>query len=328
MLNMDIGLFEYDRHNALYYFIMNADEQIYMRYGGRDARSPDFYLDPDSFELALQQGLTQHRLYTSGKLDKAPRPTPRFPRDIPLLQEHIIKWGRCVECHLIDDYDLQEMEKAGTIDRVRDMFRYPDIRRIGISLNVPKGLEVENVAGPAMSAGMLPGDVIAEISGVSVFTFADLQQEYNNVDRAANHVAVRVRRGGTDMLLVVELPTEWWWTDLYHRFLSIEPLVDFQNRPLTTEEKESRGLDPMGFASEVIEIAPAAHALAIHDLEVGDILFQVDGVTKAPQTQNIRLYIKLTKHAGDILRVKLLRNGKVLDTEIHSERQAFRKESE
>ena len=42
MDNVDIGLFEYDRNNTLYFFLMNADEQIYMRYGGRDGRSPDY----------------------------------------------------------------------------------------------------------------------------------------------------------------------------------------------------------------------------------------------------------------------------------------------
>ena len=39
MDDVDIGLFDYDRNNAIYYFVMNADEQIYMRYGGRDSAS-------------------------------------------------------------------------------------------------------------------------------------------------------------------------------------------------------------------------------------------------------------------------------------------------
>ena len=31
MDDVDIALFDYDRYNTLYYFLMNADEQIYMR---------------------------------------------------------------------------------------------------------------------------------------------------------------------------------------------------------------------------------------------------------------------------------------------------------
>ena len=42
---MDIGLFDHDCNNTLYFFILNADEQIYMRYGGRDSRTPDTYLN-------------------------------------------------------------------------------------------------------------------------------------------------------------------------------------------------------------------------------------------------------------------------------------------
>ena len=52
MDNVDIGLFDYDRYNTLYFFILNADEQIYMRYGGRDSVSPDSYLNLESLELA------------------------------------------------------------------------------------------------------------------------------------------------------------------------------------------------------------------------------------------------------------------------------------
>ncbi len=61
MKGIDIGLFDFDRHNALYYFIMNADEHIYMRYGGRDSESADAYLDLESLEVALEQGLEQGR---------------------------------------------------------------------------------------------------------------------------------------------------------------------------------------------------------------------------------------------------------------------------
>ena len=329
MTNIDIGLFDYDRHNALYYFILNADEQIYMRFGGRDARGPNVYYDLDSFQLTLQKGLDQHDLYRKGQLlKKTPRPAPRFPRDIPLLNEHIIKWGRCVECHLIDDYDLQEREKAGTLDRRRDMFRFPDIRRIGINLDIPRGLNVNHATGPAQAAGMLPGDLIVAIADRPVLTFADLQYEYNKVDRDAKQVSMTVERSGKSVPLTIDLPSEWWWTDLYYRFLTIEPLVYFENRPLNAKEKASLGLDPEGFASEITKIDPAADALGIHTLELGDVVFEVDGVTKDPQIQNCRLYMKLTKRAGDVIHVEVLRGSKILDLQINSERQFYRKESE
>src|SRR5258708_28464869 len=40
MDDVDIGLFDRDWNNAIYFFVLNADEQIYMRYGGRESPSP------------------------------------------------------------------------------------------------------------------------------------------------------------------------------------------------------------------------------------------------------------------------------------------------
>ena len=57
MDNVDVGLFDRDWNNAIYFFALNADEQIYMRYGGRESESPDTYNDLESLEVALQQGL-------------------------------------------------------------------------------------------------------------------------------------------------------------------------------------------------------------------------------------------------------------------------------
>src|SRR5215213_8530698 len=101
MDNVDIGLFDYDRYNTLYFFILNADEHIYMRYGGRDNGSQDSYLSLPSLELALKKGLDLHRDYQAGKIQRAPRPKPMFPKEIPMLVERTFNRGACVECHLI-----------------------------------------------------------------------------------------------------------------------------------------------------------------------------------------------------------------------------------
>ena len=67
MDDIDIGLFDRDWNNTLYYFILNADEQIYMRYGGREARALDTYLNLNSLEVALEKGLELHRPVPAGQ---------------------------------------------------------------------------------------------------------------------------------------------------------------------------------------------------------------------------------------------------------------------
>jgi len=54
----DIGHWQLDRHNALYYFINNADQYICMRYGGRDAEAAESYLRP--FFVATRTDLKRH----------------------------------------------------------------------------------------------------------------------------------------------------------------------------------------------------------------------------------------------------------------------------
>src|SRR5712675_767267 len=104
MDDVDVALFDRDWNNAIYYFVMNADEQIYLRYGGRDSQSADTYLDLNSLELALRQGLEMHRQYQQGELKKEARPKPLMPRQIPLLVQRTFAQRQCVECHLIGDF--------------------------------------------------------------------------------------------------------------------------------------------------------------------------------------------------------------------------------
>src|SRR4051794_11007337 len=154
MDDVDIGLFERDWNNTIYYFMMNADEQIYMRYGGRDARGPESYLNLDSLELALAKGLELDQQYKKGELPKTVKPKPAFPREIPPLVERTFARGQCVECHLIGDFQLVYKEQTGKLDKIHDMYRWPDIRTIGIELDVPKGLVVKEAKGSVAAAGV------------------------------------------------------------------------------------------------------------------------------------------------------------------------------
>src|SRR5260370_23337221 len=101
MDDVDDAVFEREWNNALYFFVMNADEQIYLRYGGRDARGPMTYLDLDSLELALKQGLQLHEKYTRGEMKKSPRPEAIFPRQIPPLVGRTVARNPVVEVHVI-----------------------------------------------------------------------------------------------------------------------------------------------------------------------------------------------------------------------------------
>lgn len=325
MDNVDIGLFDYDRNNTLYFFLMNADEQLYMRYGGRDSRSPDSYLNLDSLALAAEKGLELHRQYQAGQLSKAARPKALSPRDYPMLVERTFKQNACVECHLIGDFQNLHREKDGTLDKLVHLFRSPDIRTLGIELDVPKGLLVKQAGGAAEAGGLRAGDRIAKWEGDTVWTFGDLQYRYDKVPRTAKTVAVTVERDGQARDLTVTLPVRWWWTDTRYRQSSVEPRSYFEDRALTAEEKAKFGLRADGFASEVKYVSSMAQSVQAHDLKTGDIIVSVDGNGRDEHADTASLYIVLHKAPGDTGTLEVLREGKRISMPLKTIRMSFRK---
>ncbi len=324
MDDVDIGLFEYDRYNTLYFFILNADEQIYLRYGGRDT-SQDTYLSLDSLELALSKGLQLHQQFQRGKLPKAARPQPKFARDIPLLVERTYARNSCVECHLIGDFNLQHKELEGTLNKPQDMFRPADIRAAGVYLDVPKGLLVKEAKGAVADAGLLPGDRIAKLNDTVLWTFADLQHAYDKLPRSETAMRLAVVRQGKIVDLAVALPKLWWFSDIRYKQLTVDPRVYFETRPLAVEDKRKLGLDPEGFAAEVKYVSAMAKALQLHELRTGDIIIAVDGKSKDDLADTPELFIRLRTKAGDSAQLDLIRDGQPVKMELKTSRMSFRK---
>lgn len=325
MDDIDIGLFDRDWNNTIYFFIMNSDEQIYLRYGGRDAKSADTYLNLSSLELALGKGLELHRRRQQGELKKAERPRPLFAREIPLLVERTIARKNCVECHLIGDYQNLHREQDGTLDRLTHLYRSPDITTLGIHLDVPKGLVVREARDAVGAAGMKPGDRITCLNGIPVWTFGDLQYYYDKVARKAKRMQLTVERNGESIDLSIALPERWWWTDLTFRQSTVEPRLYFDSRPLTEAEKDKHGLARDGFASEVKRVDMLAEMMRSHELRTGDIVFGVDGVERDEIANTADLFIKLRKTAGETVTLNVIREGKRMEMKLKTFRMSFRK---
>jgi hypothetical protein len=325
MDGVDIGLFDFDRHNTLYYFALNAEEQIYLRYGGRTAESPTSHLDLDSLVLALEHGLDRHRHYQDGSFDPPPRPELLFPRQIDSLREKEMGRRRCVECHLIADYQAQDLQLAGRLDKTQTMYASPDLEVLGIQLDVSKGVEVDSAEGAAADAGLEAGDLITAIEGASVLTFGDLQYRYDKLPRSSDRLRLEVEREGDPHEVAIELPPEWWVSDLFFRYWSIEPLLYFSSNRMDEASKTELGLDPDGFACRVRFVERRAAAFGHHQLEVGDILYAVDGVEKNALTTSCELHLKLTNVAGETSGLSLLRGEERVEMLLRSGTQRFRK---
>lgn len=321
MDRIDLGLFDFDRHNALYYFVLNADEQIYLRYGGRDAESPTTYLNLRSLELALKEGLTMH---ASGETPESPRPLSLYATDIPLLRSRTAARGECVECHLIADYQNIHREQDNDFDRPRDMYRSPDIKTIGIYLDVPSGLKVAEATGSVAQAGMQANDIITHIDHKRVRTFGDLQFYYDQVPRESTQLSIEVLRDQVPHSLVVKLPKLWWVTKLDFRHWTVEPLVHFTTKPLTAERKAELGFPVNGFAGEVTE-RNRFFITATPPLKRGDIIYAVENSFEDEIADTPELHIKLRHRAGSRVKLQVLRDQERFVSELTTERQNFRK---
>ena len=189
--------------------------------------------------------------------------------------------GRCIECHMISDYEVVEKEAAGTLDKPRDMFRSPDIRDIGIHLDVRQGLVVGEVTGAAAEAGMLSGDTLVAIDDTPVLTFGDFLYHYDRLDRSATELSFAVERSASSdappdrLALELKLPALWWAHDLSYRRWSVDPVTDFDSKRLTAERKSTLGLNPQSFACEVTKVRFWASLRGNHMLEEGDIVVSV-----------------------------------------------------
>ena len=321
MDTIDIGLFEHDRNNTLYFYLLNADEQIYMRYGGRDATSPDAYLNLESLTLAAAKGLELH----ANRPAVTVRPKPDYPKNYSLLVERTFAKNQCVECHLIGDYQNLHRQQDGTLDKLQHLFRSPDLKAIGVSLDVPKGLVVKEATGAAEEAGVKAGDRIAQWEGKTVWTFGDVQHRYNETPRTARVAKVTVERDGAMVPLAIALPVRWWLTDTKFRQSSVEPRFFFDDRPLTPEEKKAMGLPTEGFASMVKYVSSTAKTMELHGLEVGDVITAVDGKRVDSHAHTATLYLVLRKGPGDGAMLEVMRDGKKIEMSLKTMQMSFRK---
>ena len=344
-IGIDLALWDRDWHNASYWFLTNSKEHIYMRYGGRDAASAETYVNFGSLNDALEKGLEQHKLYKAGKLKKQKKPKAEYPTDIELLNENFIEGrrkvgrnARCVECHAVADYRLQHLQAKGKLDKRKEIWRFPEIKKIGINLDVKKGLVIKQAKDAIKDDGVKDGDEIIALNGQNIFTYADLHWWYGKVDRDAKEITLTIKREKDDSKteqagdeetedfsnkleelaekkskkktgvfdLKVKLPKLWWYTDVGFRYWSLVPLVGLNGEPLTAEEKKGLNLKENGFGFRVTQWLAQTKVR----LKPDDIIYAIDGVEVDKETgDDFGLFIKLRKNPGDKIKVKVLRNG-------------------
>lgn len=314
MTHVDIGLFNFDPNSTLYCFVLNSDEQVYLRYGGRDDASADTYLNEESLALALERGLAEHRRRKLARMPAENRPAAAFPKDIPEVRDNQIAKKQCVHCHQLGHGRARLLQSQGKIDKLRDVWHYPELATLGIELDPEKGTVVKKAEGPAKEAGMKGRDEIIKVRNTVVRTYGDLQQQVHETPLDAEALDLTVRRGTEDVAVSVKL-FEWWRVTNIERRSSthaLEPFPEFWAKPLTEAEKRKHNIKPAEFGAAVTKFWVKTNGQAA-GLQIGDIVFEVDGVSTAVYTSSPTLWIRLNRKAGDTVKVKVIRGDKRLE---------------
>lgn len=304
MADVDVALFDFDFDLTFSLFVLNHERNVYLRYGARDDQSSDSYLTEKSVVRALESGLALHERWQQG-MEMPPPPEPKPVQAYKRL-EAIVKKGECIHCHQVADAQVRELVALPDFDKKADSWPYPDPRKLGLIIDPDLGNVLASAVGPAMHAGMKKGTTITDVAGRTVSTFADLQYALHHVEKGAKAIDVKT----LDNTLKLKLPEYWRVTDINRRSMGhrLTPFPGFWGATLSSSDKQRLNLEEGGFASEVTKFWVKTNGKRA-GLEVGDIVFAVNGVKTSPLAKNAMIYISTHFEAGDEIKIEYLRGG-------------------
>lgn len=308
---VDLTLFEFDYDLTWVGFFVNADEVVYGRYGGRDAKSPDERMSLPGLKYAMRAALDAHK-----KSQEKPRARP----DKPLLAENYadakkMRRGECIHCHQVNELRRAEEKSTGKWQR-DSLWVYPLPENLGLTLEVDRGNGVRSVAAdsPAAKAGLKPGDVVRKVNGVPIASFADAQYALHRAP-VKGETTIAWERGGTAMTGTLALADGWRKTNVTWRpsMLDILPSMPLDGDDLTPKEKQALGLPEKRLA---FRQGPKVYCDAqAWGVQAGDVVIGIDNLPLEMTMADFLGHVRKNFLVGDKITLNVLRGGKRVDLE-------------
>jgi serine protease Do len=307
---MDLNVFDFDYDLTWAAFFLSADEHIYGRFGGRDARSADSLLSLSGLKYALRAALAAHR--------RAPPEQAVSRSDKPLLAEEYpaaktMRQGECIHCHQVYEFRRAAL-KATDQWRREDRWVYPLPENIGLTLEVDQGDRVRAVApdSAALKAGLRAGDTLRTVNGSPVASFADVQYALHRAP-ANGRIWISWQSGGETRTTTLQLANGWRKTNLTWRpsLLDILPSLTLYGDDLSTQEKKALGLSAKRLA---FRQQTPVHALArAAGVQEGDVIVGIDNEVLEMTMLEFLAHIRKNYLVGDRIVLHILRGDKRLD---------------
>lgn len=334
---LDLNTFQYDTDQSFAMFMLNADKEIYGRFGTRSHRT-DWVGDVslEGMAAALEGALALHKQYPANKDSlKAKRGEPlefASPELYPSLKEKFSSSlnyeGKvvesCIHCHQIGDArrDLYWQQSQPVPEKL--MYPYPHPKSVGLILDPKHRATVKSVvdASVADAAGLMPGDEILRMNTQPLLSMADVQWVLNDVAPEGGSVQLLVRRNGQMINTTLELQDGWrrkddttWRVATWGKRRIA--LGGMRLEPLSASDKASRDIVG-GMALNVNSVGKyGAHAAAKNaGVRADDVLVEYDGRTDLATEPELFSYVNENLKPGDRVKVKLLRNGREITVNI------------
>lgn len=307
MAGADLSLFEYDYDLTWAAFFLNADEQIYGRFGGRDASGADSRNTLPGLRHAMNAALETH---------KNVKTQPKARTGKPLRVEDYGGARRargCIHCHQVWEFRRDSLKSTGTWTR-DEIWVYPLPENVGISLDNNRGDLIKSVlaSSPAEKAGLKVGDKLRTLNGYPIASFADVQFALHKAPKAGT-IPFNWERDGKPASGMLEVSEGWRKTDVSWRrsMLDLLPSIGLTGDDLTAAQKRVLGLDEKRLAFKQEQFVHREAKAA--GVQAGDIIIGVNGMRQEGSMKEFLRFVRQTFIAGDKITINVIRSGKRVD---------------
>jgi len=313
MRGVNLNLFDFDYDLTWAGFFLSANEQMYGRYGGRDASSADGQMSLAGLRHAMAAALATHRRISN--IGPASPPTAvQTVEQYPAAQRR--QADACIHCHHVYDFRREALQTAAKW-RLDELWVYPFPENVGLTLDVDEGDRVKSVAdnSPAAAAGLRAGDCLQAVNGVPTASLADVQYGLQR-SPAQGIIPITWMRAGKMLASNLDVPSGWRKTDISWRWSlrGLEPSSWVHGDDLTSEEKKKLGLGErqLAFFQGNFLSIPARQA----GIRQNDVIIGLDGKKLEMTAQQFQAFVKLNYKLGDHVTYNLLRAGMRLDVSL------------
>lgn len=343
---VDLERYSFDFDLTFAALVAHPAGPVLHRYGGRDHHSADARLTMSSFVRFLEAARARYDAYSARREDaereaeqaQQKRAEPRTLDDIPVWREKMAQRKQrldCYHCHYVFDAEREQRRADGTWSRER-IWRWPPPERVGLTLEVEDLGRVRAVraGSPAALAGLEAGDRLLSAAGQPILTALDLSFVFEGAPSGAVKLPLRYARGAAEAEAVVDLPAGWkegtplefsWRPSKWQ----LAPRPGFGGPALSAAERVKLGLPASGLAFRVDYIVDwgsvpdRRYGVAARQAGIrkGDLILGVKGV-ELEGPEHLHSWWRLTRKAGDVVVLRVLRAGEAQERELSIEVQA------